>query len=69
MILHTVSYSTGKSIPKPKWDILAAVCLERKPVIVPELNDIEKEYQKYLSDLELRKSLKNDFELRHEAEL
>ncbi|XP_044757137.1 39S ribosomal protein L46, mitochondrial [Coccinella septempunctata] len=68
-ISNNVKYSTTTGLPKQKWDIVAAVCLERKPVIAPEPNEIEKEYQEYLADLEFRNSLRNDIELRNEAEM
>ncbi|GLV43764.1 mitochondrial ribosomal protein L46 [Carabus blaptoides fortunei] len=51
-----------------KWDLLAAVCLERKPVVTPTLNDLEAEFAKYLSQVEFERSLKADHELRHEKD-
>lgn len=45
------------------------MCLERRPVITPELNQLEKEYQELLNQLELENSLKSDHELRHELEM
>ncbi|XP_023024236.2 mitochondrial ribosomal protein L46 [Leptinotarsa decemlineata] len=52
-----------------KWDLLTAVCLERKPVITPAMNEIEREYKQLLSEVELEKSLKSNIELRHEEDL
>lgn len=49
-----------------KWDLLTSVCLERKPVISPSLNKLETEFQKYLLQVELERSLKSDHEIRHE---
>lgn len=53
---------------KKKWDLFAAVCLERKPVVTPTLNDLETEFAKYLSQVEFERSLKADHELRHEKD-
>ncbi|KAL3278451.1 hypothetical protein HHI36_013772 [Cryptolaemus montrouzieri] len=64
---NKVNFSTGRNL-REKWDIITAVCLERKPIIVPEMNKLEKEFSDYLANLELNNSLKNDFELRNEAE-
>ncbi|KAK9881990.1 hypothetical protein WA026_018179 [Henosepilachna vigintioctopunctata] len=68
-IHNRVNLSAAAENSVEKWDLITAVCLERKPVIAPEPSKMEKEFQDYLSDLELRNSLKNDFELRNESEI
>ncbi|CAH1118750.1 unnamed protein product [Phaedon cochleariae] len=55
--------------PTENWDLLTAVCIERRPIITPELNKLEKEYKQLLDELELERSLKSDTELRHEADM
>ncbi|CAH0559513.1 unnamed protein product [Brassicogethes aeneus] len=57
------------SLVNEKWDLLTAVCLERKPVITQELNEIQKEYEELLAEVEFERSLKSDHELQHELEL
>lgn len=69
MSISLAKFTTSPGVTKEKWDLLAAVCVERKPVIIPELNKLEKEFKEYLADLELRNSLKNDMEIRNEAEM
>lgn len=54
--------------PQEKWDLLTAVCLERKPIITQELTEIEKEFKDYLAQVELERSLRNDFEIKHDIE-
>ncbi|XP_072395546.1 large ribosomal subunit protein mL46 [Diabrotica undecimpunctata] len=58
-----------QAISSEKWDLFAAVCLERKPVITPPLNDLQKDYKQLMSDIEYERSLKSNFELRHETDL
>uniref|UniRef100_A0A8D8Y964 Large ribosomal subunit protein mL46 n=1 Tax=Cacopsylla melanoneura TaxID=428564 RepID=A0A8D8Y964_9HEMI len=53
-----------QSSSKGKWDLMSAVCLERKPVITKELNEIEKKVQSLMWEVELENSLKSDHELR-----
>ncbi|XP_018579215.1 39S ribosomal protein L46, mitochondrial isoform X2 [Anoplophora glabripennis] len=53
---------------REKWDLLSAVCVERKPVITPALNDLEQQYKQYLQEVEFEKSLKCDHEMKHESE-
>ncbi|KRT85689.1 hypothetical protein AMK59_1456, partial [Oryctes borbonicus] len=60
---------TTSTAPSQKWDLLTAVCIERKPVITPALTDLQKSYRKYLADVEHEKSYKSDFEIRMEKDL
>ncbi|RZC36700.1 39S ribosomal protein L46, mitochondrial, partial [Asbolus verrucosus] len=48
---------------------MTAVCLERKPVIVQELNKLESDYKNLLAEVEFERSLKSDHEVRHEKEI
>ncbi|XP_037582911.1 39S ribosomal protein L46, mitochondrial-like [Dermacentor silvarum] len=45
------------------WDLVGAVALERKPVIMPELNALEKKYLEVLRSIEVEGSLLSDHEL------
>lgn len=47
---------------------MTAVCLERKPIITPKPNDIQKRMLALLQEVELEKSYKSDHELRHETD-
>lgn len=58
-------YSTSQE----KWDIQTAVCLEKKPMVSANLEGLEREFQKLLSEIEVEKSVKSDFEIRHENEM
>lgn len=58
-------YSTSEE----KWDLQAAICLEKKPIVIPNLNDLEKKFKDVLSEIEFEKSLKSEFEIRHENDL
>lgn len=53
---------------REKWDLVTAVLVERKPVISPALNDLEKAFQDYMSEVEFEKSLRNDVEIKIEKE-
>lgn len=50
---------------KPQWDLLSAICIERKPIIAKELNHIEKDYDELCRTLEVEQSLLSDHEVRH----
>ncbi|KAF5282838.1 hypothetical protein FQA39_LY17488 [Lamprigera yunnana] len=52
-----------------KWDLLTAVCVERKPVITPLLNELDQKFQSLLSEVEYENSFKADHEIRHEQDL
>lgn len=43
---------------------MSAVCLERKPIITRELNEIEHKVQDLMNQIELENSMKSDHELR-----
>lgn len=49
---------------KEKWDLLSAVCLERRPIITQPKNEIETKYQALLDQIDLEHSMLCDFEIR-----
>ncbi|KAI5712453.1 hypothetical protein M8J75_008433 [Diaphorina citri] len=55
---------TTTSGSREKWDLMSAVCLERKPLITRDFNEIEKKVQLLMNELELENSMKSDHELR-----
>jgi len=52
-----------------KWDIFAAVCIERPPYITPPLSEIERKTVELLEQKEYEQSMLNDHELRHKRDL
>lgn len=62
-------YSTSAQVRRKKWDLMSAVCLERKPVLSRELNEIERKFSRMLADIELENSHRSDHEVRYEAEM
>ena len=50
---------------KPKWDLIAAVCVERPPYITPQLSEMENKIQTMLAEKEFEESMLNDHEIRH----
>ncbi|CAH1969369.1 unnamed protein product [Acanthoscelides obtectus] len=67
--IHSGKAFSSTCAAKVKWDLYAAVCLERKPVITPQLNELQEEYKTLIAEIEFERSLKSDHELRHEADL
>ncbi|KAJ8917129.1 hypothetical protein NQ315_012619 [Exocentrus adspersus] len=66
---RNLSKAPSASPSKPeKWDLLTAICVERKPALTPPLTDLEKEYKQYLQEVEYERSLKSDHEMKLEAE-
>ena len=59
---HQAAAAAG---PAVKWDIVAAVCVERPPYLTPGLSDIEKKTMDLLKQKEYEQSMLNDHELRH----
>lgn len=47
-----------------QWDLVGAVCLERKPVITQPLTPLEERYMKYIQKLEVEKSFLSEHEKR-----
>lgn len=69
VIMFKNIYSRVYSTKQLQWDIMAGICLQRKPVITKSLTDIEVKYQNILREIEFEKSLKSDHELRHSMDL
>lgn len=51
-----------------KWDLYSAVCLERHPVIIQPMQEIEEKFYNTLKRIEYEYSSKSDHELRVEKE-
>ncbi|XP_063908577.1 large ribosomal subunit protein mL46 [Zophobas morio] len=66
--LLLAEFSTSNAL-REKWDLITAVCLERKPVVTQSLTKLEEDYKKLLAQIEFERSLKSDHEMRHEKEL
>ncbi|XP_015126905.1 39S ribosomal protein L46, mitochondrial [Diachasma alloeum] len=54
--------------PGQKWDLMAAVCVERHPVITKPKLELEQRVQGLLNEMEFENSMKCDHELREELE-
>ncbi|XP_040892994.1 39S ribosomal protein L46, mitochondrial isoform X2 [Toxotes jaculatrix] len=59
--LQTKSVTERASSP---WTLMAAVCLQRLPVISAELTPLEQRFRQMVQQMELEKSLLSDHELR-----
>lgn len=68
-VILKVFYNRMYSTKQVKWDIMAGICLQRKPVITKSLTDLEVKYQNILQEIEFEKSLKSDHELRHDKDV
>ncbi|XP_018399033.1 PREDICTED: 39S ribosomal protein L46, mitochondrial [Cyphomyrmex costatus] len=62
----TRTFSTITSTKK--WDLYSAVCLERHPVIIQSMQEIELKFYNMLKKIEYENSLKSDHELIKENE-
>lgn len=58
----------GSATTKRKWDLYSAVCLERHPVIIQPMQELELKFYNMLKKIEYEKSLKCNHELRVEKE-
>ncbi|XP_032676935.1 39S ribosomal protein L46, mitochondrial [Odontomachus brunneus] len=54
---------------KEKWDLYSSICLERHPVIIQSMQELELRFYNMLKKIEFENSLKSDHELRKEKEL
>ena len=61
----TLAAATAGNSPAAKWDLLAAVCIERPPYVTPPLSDIEQKTVNLLQLKEFEESMLNDHELKH----
>ncbi len=63
---NTVAYKG----PKPlNWSLFGSVCIERMPIITCDMNDLENRYSNLINQLNVRKSLLSDHEIRHLKDL
>lgn len=51
-----------------KWDLYSSVCVERHPIVVQPMHELELRFHKMLKRIEFENSLKSDFELKVEKE-
>ncbi|XP_014478687.1 PREDICTED: 39S ribosomal protein L46, mitochondrial [Dinoponera quadriceps] len=63
---NTQMFSTAPVIKK--WDLYSSVCLERHPITVQSMQEIELKFYNMLRKIEFEDSLKNDHELKKERE-
>jgi len=63
-----VNICRASSVAQRKYDLYAAICVERKPVTIPELSQFVESYENLLHSIELQDSLKSDFELELELQ-
>ncbi|XP_072745472.1 large ribosomal subunit protein mL46 [Anoplolepis gracilipes] len=64
----TATTSTTTTASTKQWDLYSAVCLERHPVLIQPMQDIELKFHNILKKIEYEESLKCDHELRIEKE-
>ncbi|XP_057704528.1 39S ribosomal protein L46, mitochondrial [Corythoichthys intestinalis] len=50
--------------PRSPWTLMAAVCLQRPPVISADLSPLEQRFARMMQQMELEKSILSDHELR-----
>lgn len=60
--------ASSPAIESSKWDLVGAICLERKPIIIGMPNETEKKMQQLLREIEIESSHKSDHEIRHELD-
>lgn len=52
-----------------RWHLVSAVCVQRRPLITPELNWLEKKMKLVLQKIEVNNSLYSNHEMRHFEDL
>lgn len=52
-----------------QWDLFSGICLQRLPVIGPEMNWLERRMSEYFNRVEIAESLYSDHEMRHFEDL
>lgn len=62
--MQCISVARYSSVAKEQWDLASAVCLERKPVLTKDLNELETIYEKIIQKVEFESSHKSDHEIR-----
>lgn len=70
--LNRIQYQSNQTFAtapvKEKWDLYSSVCLERHPIIIQSMQELELKLYNMLKQIELENSLKSDHELRREKE-
>lgn len=61
---QSIAVARFSSMAKEQWDLASAVCLERKPVLTKDLNELETMYEKAIQRVEFECSHKSDHEIR-----
>jgi len=51
-----------------KWDLYSAVCLERHPIIIKPMHQMESKFYNLLKQIEFENSLRCDYEIKKEKE-
>lgn len=51
-----------------KWDLMSAVCVERRPIITKSFNKLERQVYKILNDIEAERSHKSNHEMKRDLE-
>lgn len=70
-MLADTAASRSASVATPaaaQWDVIGAICLERKPLIAPPLTPIEQQMSDTIARLDYITSLKSNHELRQDEE-
>lgn len=68
VIQHRDTQAFSTVAATKKWDLYSAVCLERHPVIIQSMQEIEMKFHNVLKKIEYENSFKSDHELRKERE-
>lgn len=68
MIQYQDTRTFAAAIATKKWDLYSAVCLERHPVIIQPMQEIELKFYNLLKKIEYENSMKSDYELKIEKE-
>ena len=66
---HEVEFKEGSPDERLRWDLLGAVCLERKPILSQKLVAMQQQYMEFIAQVEFENSMKSDHEVRHEEDL
>ncbi|KAL7632055.1 UNVERIFIED_CONTAM: hypothetical protein RMT77_017632 [Armadillidium vulgare] len=60
----TASAVANSTNAEPEWQLIAATCISRSPIITAGLTPMEKEYKELVEQREFEQSLQSDHELR-----
>ncbi|XP_022910308.1 large ribosomal subunit protein mL46 [Onthophagus taurus] len=67
--LTKTSIRESSTLTSQKWDLISAVCIERRPTLAPPSTGLQENFKKYLDKVELERSHKSNHEIRHEQDL